>query len=150
MKKQADKSKLKPIAAALGAGIAISLATLPLAQASNNPFNADKMDQGYMLSSKDKAKHGSCGGKMKNGNGVEGKMKDGKCGTGKCGEGKMKEGKCGEGKCGEGKGAHGHPDKAKEGKCGEGKMKEGKCGAGKCGEGKDKGSHEHPDNDKKS
>lgn len=96
-----QKSKLNPIASALGITLAATIAASPIAQADQNPFGVSEMSSGYML-----AEHG-----------------EGKCGEGKCGEGK-----CGEGKCGEGK-AKGHDkDKDKEGKCGEGKCGEGKCG----------------------
>ena len=100
---------MKPIAIALGATFATSLAGTSIANAAENPFSMTELSSGYMVAA------------------------EGKCGEGKCGEG-MKdkaEGKCGEGKCGEGM------KDAAEGKCGEG-MKdaaEGKCGEGKCGEG---------------
>ncbi len=106
-----NKSKLRPIAAALGTTFAVSLAISPVANATENPFAMNDLSSGYMV--------------------AEGKDAEGKCGEGKCGEGKKaaKEGKCGEGKCGEGKKA------MKEGKCGEGKKMEGE---GKCGEDKKK------------
>ena len=129
------KSNLKPIAAALGATFAVSLAVSPAASAGDNPFGMTELSKGgYMIA----ASHG-----------------EGGCGEGKCGEGmKEGEGKCGEGKCGEGKAMTLDECKAKmkkmkakmkkmkggEGKCGEGKcgegMKEseGKCGEGKCGD----------------
>jgi uncharacterized low-complexity protein len=118
-KEQSMKSKLNPIASALGITLAATIAATPIAQADQNPFGVSEMSSGYMLAAHEeghKDKEGKCG--------------EGKCGEGKCGEGKDKdkEGKCGEGKCGEGKCGE---DKAKdkEGKCGEGK-----CGEGKCGE----------------
>ena len=95
------KSPMKPIALALGAAFATSLAGG--AYAAENPFGQTELSSGYMVAdshAKDKM--------------------EGKCGEGKCGGDKAKkEGKCGEGKCG--------GDKAKkEGKCGEGK-----CGGDK-------------------
>lgn len=101
------KNQLKPIAAALGATFAVTLAGSPLINAADNPFTINEFKSGYMVA----AGHGEggCGeSKAKEG--------EGKCGEGKCGESKAKEG---EGKCGEDKA------KAKEG--------EGKCGEGKCG-----------------
>lgn len=93
-----DKNRLKPIAAVLGTTFAVSLATSPLANAAENPFNATELSNGgYMVAGKD----------------GEGKCGEGKCGEGKAGD-KEGEGKCGEGKCGEGKGG----DKEGEGKCG--------------------------------
>lgn len=96
----AERSKLTPLASALGITFAASLAASPAALADENPFSVTEMSSGYMVA----------GDAKKDG--------EGKCGEGKCGEDKAdKEGKCGEGKCGEGK-----SDKAdKEGKCGEGK-----------------------------
>lgn len=104
------KTQLKPLAMALGATLAASVATNVMA--AENPFSSQALESGYKV------------------------MAEGKCGEGKCGEGKAKksEGKCGEGKCGEGK-AKKAEGKCGEGKCGEGKAKksEGKCGEGKCG-----------------
>jgi uncharacterized low-complexity protein len=91
------KSKLNPIASALGITLAATIAATPIAQADRNPFDVSEMSSGYMLAGHEdghKAEEGKCG---------EGKCGEGKCGEGKCGEGKDKEGKCGEGKCGEGK-----------------------------------------------
>ena len=98
------KIQLKPVAAALGATFAVTLAASPIANAADNPFSAVEFQSGYMV--------------------ADGHA-EGKCGEGKCGESKGGEGKCGEGKCGESKGG--------EGKCGESKGGEGKCGEGKCG-----------------
>ena len=109
---------LKPIAAALGATFAVTLAASPLANAKDNPFSATAFTSGYMVAD---GHEGKCGeGKCGEGKGA--KEKEGKCGEGK--GAKEKEGKCGEGKCGEDK-AMEKEDKAME--------KEGKCGEGKCG-----------------
>ncbi|MFT5593549.1 MAG: putative low-complexity protein [Oceanicoccus sp.] len=101
------KTKMKPLAMALGATLAASMATTALA--AENPFTSQSLESGYKV------------------------MAEGKCGEGKCGESKTKkEGKCGEGKCGEDKAKK--EGKCGEGKCGEDKTKkEGKCGEGKCG-----------------
>ncbi|MFK8030896.1 MAG: hypothetical protein AB8G18_11745 [Gammaproteobacteria bacterium] len=70
-----------PIAAAVGAALAVSFAAAAPAQADVNPFSMSALSSGYMVD-----------------------MGEGKCGEGKCGGDKAEaEGKCGEGKCGEGK-----------------------------------------------
>jgi uncharacterized low-complexity protein len=98
----------KPVALAIGAAIAGSMAVTSVAQAA--AYTATDLGSGYAST----LAEGSCGGA---------KGEEGKCGEGKCGaHDKGKEGKCGEGKCG----AH---DKGKEGKCGEGK-----CGGDKKGD----------------
>ena len=110
------KTKLTPLAAAVGVTLAASLATLPLASAADNPFSMKDIGSGYKVAKDGSCGEGKCGGK-------KGK-KDGKCGDKK---GK-KDGKCGEGKCGDKKGM-------KDGKCGDKKgKKDGKCGEGKCGD----------------
>jgi len=113
------KTTLKPLAIAVSASLATSLAAMTPANAAENPFAMAELSSGYMVA----------------------EMAEGKCGEGKCGAQMKakKEGKCGEGKCGA-------ENKAgKEGKCGDEKKSgmEGKCGAekktgmeGKCGEGK--------------
>ena len=117
-----DKSNVKSLAAAIGAVVIGSVATIPAANADQNPFGMTQLSSGYMVAG---MAEGKCGGK---------KMEEGKCG-GKKMEGaaeKKMEGKCGEGKCGANK-------KKMEGKCGEGKCGankkmmegEGKCGANK-------------------
>jgi len=101
--------KMTPIAAALGAAFAMSLAAAPVSADTANPFGMSDLSSGYQ------------------------QVAEGKCGEGKCGGKKAKkkmEGKCGEGKCGGKK----EMDKNMEGKCGGNKAKkEGKCGEGKCG-----------------
>jgi uncharacterized low-complexity protein len=156
-----QKNPIKPLAIAVGAALATSLAATAPASAAENPFAMSELSSGYMVA----------------------EMAEGKCGEGKCGakQTAVKEGKCGEGKCGmkmmdaDGDGAvtkeefmQGHDamfgkmdangdgvldasergscmKMMKEGKCGEGKcggametdkakpMMEGKCGEGKCG-----------------
>ncbi len=115
------------------------------AQAGDNPFVSERMDEGYRQSAA--MAEGKCGGKMDEKKAA--KKAEGKCGAdhakmhaGKCG-GNMGDKKpaMGEGKCG-GK------MKGMEGKCGGGMKKEmmhkkpenkakkgmeGKCGEGKCG-----------------
>jgi uncharacterized low-complexity protein len=86
----------KPVALAIGAAMASSMAFASVAQAA--PFATTDLAQGYAQFMGE----GSCGGEK----GKEGKCGEGKCGTDKKGaEGEKKpaEGKCGEGKCGEGK-----------------------------------------------
>jgi uncharacterized low-complexity protein len=91
----------KPVALAIGAAMASSMAFASVAQAA--PFATTDLAQGYAQFMGE----GSCGGE------------------------KGKEGKCGEGKCGtDKKGAEGEKQPA-EGKCGEGKCGEGKCGGDK-------------------
>ncbi len=92
----------KPVALAIGAAIAGSMAVAGAAQAGT--FSATDLGQGYVQLA---SSHGDKG-------------EEGKCGEGKCGgDHKGEEGKCGEGKCGSDK-------KGEEGKCGEGK-----CGGNK-------------------
>lgn len=113
------KTKMTPIAAAVGAAI-LATASMATVAATENPFAASELTSGYQLAGLQGDEHKA--------------KKEGKCGEGKCGGDKAKakaEGKCGE-----------HKAKA-EGKCGEGKCggdkakskakKEGKCGEGKCG-----------------
>jgi Uncharacterized low-complexity protein len=100
-----SKTSLKPIAVALGATFAVSLAASPIVNAAENPFQLHELAGGYMVADHDKESEGKCGeGKCGENKEVK-KEAEGKCGEGKCGENKeMKkeaEGKCGEGKCGE-------------------------------------------------
>ena len=89
------KTNLKPVAAALGTALAMTVAATP-ASADASPFGMTDLNSGYQVAWGDKP--------------------EGKCGEGKCGGDKKAEGKCGdkktEGKCG---------DKKPEAKCGEGK-----------------------------
>ncbi len=104
------KTHMKPLAMALGATLAASMASTALS--AENPFASQTLESGYKVMAEGKCGEGKCGGEAKS-------KKEGKCGEGKCGEEKAsKEGKCGEGKCG------GESKTKKEGKCGEGK-----CGA---------------------
>ena len=43
------KPKLKPVAAALGASFAVSLAAIPMAGAAENPFVMTELESGYMV-----------------------------------------------------------------------------------------------------
>ncbi len=87
----------------LGGAVAASLLAVPLAQATENPFSMQKINNAFHLAegmeknADGKCGEGKCGDKMKEGscNGKMGKTKEGKCGD------KMKEGKCSEGKCGD-------------------------------------------------
>jgi uncharacterized low-complexity protein len=138
--KMSDKYKLNPLAVALGTTFAISLASSPIVNAADNPFNMTDLGSGYMVAEEgscgDKKGEGSCGDKKGEGK-AEG---EGKCGEGKCGDKKKAhEGKCGEGKCGDKKKAEGScGDKKAEGSCGD-KKAEGSCGDKKAeGSGGDK------------
>lgn len=108
----AKKTPMKPVAIALGAIFAGSMASTVAADA--NPFGLKDLSSGYMqlaAAHAPKDNEGRCGGDKK--------AEDGKCGAGKCGGDKKsdcKGGSCGAGKCG-----------------GDKKTEEGKCGAGKCG-----------------
>jgi uncharacterized low-complexity protein len=108
-----DKN-LKPLAIAVGAAVATSLAGISVANADTSPFSMTTLSSGYMADVH--LGEGKCGGD--------------KDAEGKCGGDKDAEGKCGEGKCGGDKDAEG---KCGEGKCGGDKDAEGKCGEGKCG-----------------
>ena len=111
----AEKSMITtPVAAAVGVAFVSSLAVSTTAAASENPFEAADLDNGYMLAGGEKAEECKCG---------EGKCGGEKAEEGKCGGEKAEEGKCGEGKCG--------GEKAEEGKCGGEKAEEGKCGGDK-------------------
>ena len=105
------KKTLKPVAAAVGALMAVGMTSA--VSADTNPFDMQQLDSGYMQLA-----------------GGHEKKAEGKCGAGKCGHDKKAEGKHGAGKCGHDKKAEG---KCGAGKCGHEKKAEGKCGAGKCG-----------------
>ena len=87
-------NKSKPIAAVLGTTFAVSLMASPIANAEQNPFEINELNNGYMQLAEGNCGEGSCG---------EGKGEgEGSCGEGSCGEGGDGEGSCGEGSCGEG------------------------------------------------
>mgnify|MGYP003574110674 FL=1 len=146
-----QKTTMKPLAIAVGAALATSLAATTPANAAENPFAMSELSSGYQVAAM-----------------AEGKCGEGKCGEGKCGAAMMdagktsaaKEGKCGEGMCGmkmmdaDGDGAvtkeefmQGHDamfdkmdangngviDADENASCMKKMMKEGKCGEGKCG-----------------
>ena len=112
-----NEKSVKPVAVAVGAALATSLASVSVANADSSPFSMTALSSGYMAD----VAFGGHG---------DAKGEEGKCGEGKCGGDKGEEGKCGEGKCGGDKGEEG---KCGEGKCGGDKGEEGKCGEGKCG-----------------
>jgi len=98
-----QKTMMKPLAIALGAAFVTSLASIPVANAAENPFAMSELSSGYMVA---EMAEGKCGGDKAKAK-AEGKCggdkaaAEGKCGEGKCGGDKTKkEGKCGEGKCG--------------------------------------------------
>lgn len=110
------KTSMKPIALAISAAFASTVAATSIASADTSVFSMSNLTTGYMLDEHaKKGEEGKCGeGKCGEKKGEEGKCGEGKCGEGKCGEKKGEEGKCGEGKCGGDK----SKDKGEEGKCG--------------------------------
>lgn len=93
-----EKSKLKPIASAVGLTLAATLASGSVASADQNPFAVSEMSSGYMVADAE----GNCGAANAKAEdeskGADDKAdKEGKCGDDKAGD----EGKCGEGKCGD-------------------------------------------------
>ena len=146
-----QKTNLKPLAIAVGAALATSLAATTPASAAENPFAMSELSSGYMVA---EMAEGKCGAGMK-------MNKEGKCGGAMATDNTnaMKEGKCGEGKCGmkmmdtDGDGKvtkdefmQGHETMfgkmdangdgvidADEQSAAMKMMKEGKCGEGKCG-----------------
>ena len=97
--------KMKPIAAAVGAAFAATMATNVVADEAD-PFEASLLDDGVILASSHK--EGGCGGDKDK----DKKSDDeAKCGEGKCGDHEHDdEAKCGEGKCGD----HEHDDESEE------------------------------------
>ena len=87
--------KMKPIAVAVGAAFAASVAGSAAADGVD-PFEATLLEDGVLIATSHK--EGGCGEDKEKSEGDEAK-----CGEGKCGEeGESdEEGKCGEGKCGE-------------------------------------------------
>ncbi len=89
------QSKIKPMLVAVGAGMALSLASITSVQAASSNFSTDKLSSGYNIAGNhggDKADghkcgHGKCGHDKKNGHDKNGHDKNGggKCGHGKCG-----------------------------------------------------------------
>jgi uncharacterized low-complexity protein len=158
-----QKTTLKPLAVAVGATLATTLAAATPANAAENPFAMSRISSGYMVA---EMAEGKCGAGMK-------MDKEGKCGGAKAtaATNVVKEGKCGMHSLdanGDGnitreefmQGHEGMFDKLdangdgvidaeeqgagmkmmQEGKCGGAMatdkaktMKEGKCGEGKCG-----------------
>jgi uncharacterized low-complexity protein len=97
-----SKSKLKPVALAVGAAFATTLAMAPVANAAQNPFAMTQLDSGYKLAA---SGEGNCGAKTKE------KAKEANCGANKAQE-KAKEANCGGNKA---------KEKAKEANCGANK-----------------------------
>ncbi|MCY3639456.1 MAG: hypothetical protein OXH37_00395 [Gammaproteobacteria bacterium] len=91
--------KIKPVALAVGAAFAASMAMTTLANTEGDLFAAEELEPRYDLLAD---AHGASG--------------EGSCGEGSCGEEgeKDEEGSCGEGSCGE------EGEKDEEGSCGEG------------------------------
>jgi uncharacterized low-complexity protein len=88
------------------AALSLGLSGAALAEGadSDNPFEAEGLDRGFMAASAMPGDEGSCG--------------EGSCGEGD-GNDKDEEGSCGEGSCGEGSDDE-QDDKDSEGACGEG------------------------------
>ena len=76
-------TKKSALSLAIGSAFVASIAAAPIANAADNPFQMNTLDNGYQIGSVVKGE-------------------EGKCGEGKCGgdADKGEEGKCGEGKCG--------------------------------------------------
>jgi uncharacterized low-complexity protein len=106
----ADKTFLTGAIGTLTAA-SFSLGAIDQAEAANDLFQAEPLDQGFMA------------------------------GQASFGEGACGEGSCGEGNCGEKeeekeeKEEEKEEEKSEEGACGEGRCGEGACGEGSCGEG---------------
>ena len=96
-----------PIALAVSAALATSLAAAPMTHAVSTSAGSPLLDAstlagGYMQVANAKSGEGKCG-EAKCGDAKAEKAKEGKCGEAKCGDAKAEkgeEGKCGEGKCG--------------------------------------------------
>ena len=67
-----EKTTMKPLAIALGAAFVTSLASIPVANAAENPFAMSELSSGYMVA-ENKAEGGDKA------------TAEGKCGEGKCG-----------------------------------------------------------------
>lgn len=98
-----NKTKLKPVALAVGAAFATTLAMAPVAQAASNPFAMNQLESGYKLadnmgdSDMPKAKEVSCGAnKAKAEAAAKMKSKEGNCSANK--DKKPKEASCGANK----------------------------------------------------
>jgi len=136
-----EKTTMKPLALALGTAFVTSLASIPVANAAENPFAMAELSSGYMVA---EMAEGKCGSSMKTQ-------------EGKCGGSKKMEGKCGmsrmdadgDGNVSKDEFMQGHEamfnniDQNADGMIDQSesqaqmnKMKEGKCGEGKCGAGK--------------
>ena len=110
---KSDLAKIKPLTIALGASVALSLASVSTAQA--NVFSHHKLNKGYQLADSHTGE-GSCGGKMNEDTDAS-KAMEASCGanhhtdtdasattdetsTDAADTSKSQEGKCGDGKCG--------------------------------------------------
>ncbi len=117
------KHTIKPLAIAISAVFAATIAGTSTASADTTPFSMTSLTSGYQVAH---LGEGSCGGDKGD------KDKEGSCGGDK--------GDKGEGHCGGDKGEHegsSGGEKGEEGSCGDDKGddkgEEGKCGEGKCG-----------------
>lgn len=95
--------KIKPVALAVGAAFAASMAMTTLANAEGDLFAAEELEPRYdLLADAHETKEGEEGSCGEGSCGEEGdKDEEGSCGEGSCGEKDEEEGSCGEGSCGE-------------------------------------------------
>ena len=98
-----SKQKLTPLAVAVSAALAASLAAASVVNADASPFVAKSLTSGYMAAAMgegscggDKGKEGSCGGDKEGAKGEEGSCGGDKGEEGSCGGDKEKEGAKGE------------------------------------------------------
>ena len=94
--------KIKPVALAVGAAFAASMAMTTLADTEGDLFAAEELEPRYDLLADAHGGEGSCGEK----DDAEGSCGDkddgeGSCGECSCGDKDEEEGSCGEGTCGE-------------------------------------------------
>ena len=88
--------KIKPVALAIGAAFAASMAMTSLAETEGDLFAAEELEPRYDLLADAHGGEGSCGEKD-DGEGSCGEKDD----EGSCGDKDDEEGSCGEGSCGE-------------------------------------------------
>ncbi|MCY4215312.1 MAG: low-complexity protein [Gammaproteobacteria bacterium] len=89
--------KIKPVALAVGAAFAASMAMTTLANTEGELFAAEELEPRYDLLADAHGDEGSCG----EGSCGEKDDEEGSCGEGSCGDKDDEEGSCGEGSCGD-------------------------------------------------
>lgn len=129
--------KKTALSLALGSAFVVTLAAVPVANATENPFGMSALQNGYLLAAAHSGAAPAADAKK------DAKPKEDM----KASDKKMPEGKCGEGKCG----AAGKKDAKAKGdmKATDKAMPEGKCGEGKCGGAKKDAKPAAPAADKK-